>query len=243
MTKQLLVLLAVVSTHCWRPDFSAAGAPKGEKYRLLIEGLANKNSEPRITKSGKPLFLPSYDWQEANRVRTLYIELLKNDSEALWEEMVKHLGDDRYSLTIGKGDVGAHNYSVGLLCLKMAHDRLEDAFSDTLPDNEEGRPVYPELGIWDDLGAWRRQRGKKSLFELQVDACELAVEKLMAEPDLSQTEKREVRQRIHARIAELNRTKKPVFRKPTSFEFEWYDADSGSTSTGGASPDCALCKK
>jgi hypothetical protein len=191
----------------------------------MIDSLANNNREPGMTYLDEPLFAPSYDWKEARRVRGVYLELLNNDSEALWEEFLKHLDDDRYSLTIGRGNGMAMNYSVGSLCRHLAYDRLAIAFYEDLPTGDEGRPLVPKMRIWDDLAAWREERKSKFLYELQIDACQLAIDKVTQELELSAAEKRECRQKINRRIAALKDAKKPVFRKQPSVEYEWYDAD------------------
>jgi hypothetical protein len=158
-------------------------------------------------------------------VRRLYLDLATIESEALWEEFLKHMDDDRYSLTIGSGQGLATNWSVGNLCFQLACDRLLMAFYGDLPKQDEGRPLVPDLDIWEALAAWRKERETKSLYELQIEVCQLAIDKLMQEPDLSAAEKREVRKKIGRRIAALKEAKKPVFWKPSFDAYDWYDAD------------------
>jgi hypothetical protein len=218
------ILLMVMTSHA--PIMASAEEPeqrvsKTKAFSQMIDSLANRNPAPKLTTVGftKPIFPEDFDWNEQARVNRVFIQLRKNESEELWEELIKHLHDERYSLTMMDFNEFAHNYSVGDLCYKIAYNRLYAGIEEHRAVNDIGRPVYLETGIKNML-EWRKKRARKKLWELQAEVCELALKDIPNAKGISEQARIEMRKKIEAQIDELKKTKKPVFVK---FPVDSYD--------------------
>jgi hypothetical protein len=71
------------------------------------------------------------------------------------------------------------------------------------------------LGIG-DLSDWRKERKDKAIYQLQIEACEMALRELpkVRATILSDREKVKARKEIEAEIAKLRRTKRPFLGEP-----------------------------
>ncbi len=207
----LLVGLALASGAFLGPRLAQAKDPPD--YPALIDALATRNPEPKIT-HGEPKLVAGFNLKEFDRVRKVLPQLCNDGSEELWEELLKHLGDERYSLTMAFDGENYINWSVGGLCHMLAYKHLaEDVLDRHVSVN---RPIRLLRDISDDLGGWRKARSDKSLYELQLEVCELGLAKLDKHPErhiLMDGQKEKMRQKIEDELAELKASKKAVYRR------------------------------
>jgi hypothetical protein len=83
----------------------------------LVDSLANHNLSPQIVGQNpqQPLFPDNYDWKEQDRVLDVVGDIL-NRTDSIWPELIDHLQDQRYSLTLNNDDAErVNNSSVGSL--------------------------------------------------------------------------------------------------------------------------------
>ncbi|HJT32977.1 MAG TPA: hypothetical protein VJ783_13130 [Pirellulales bacterium] len=198
---------------------------------LRVEALANKNRRPELVDlvdRVDPLFPDDYDWAEAKRARRAFVEVARDESVEIFEEVLKHLDDERYAFTAAHDGDFAENYTVGWICKDIAYHRLVSAFEDDLSVTDIGLPPRLDPGIEDDLAGWRRKHESKSLFELQIEVCRLALSQIDRCDELSAEAKRESRRGINARIRQLEKTRRPLFRRFPLDGFNWFDADKAA---------------
>lgn len=188
----------------------------------MVEAIANRNKPPKIVERQKdypkwfPLFPANYNWKEEKRVREAIGKLYQDTSTELWEALVQGANDKRYCITSYSGnsaDVEIH--SVGWICRDLAYSRLCALFEKHLPSlPPHGCPVQ----FWDirkDMPAWRKERKDKTLYQLQIEVCEMALRELskVNVEDVSEKEKTEARKKIEVEIAKLRKTKHPVLEE------------------------------
>jgi len=201
--------------------------PGNKEIAAMVAALANRNPVPELIKRRRavPIFSPEYDWDEAKRVRKAFYAIVRSESVELWEELVKHLDDKRYSITLCLDDgPGAFNFTVGRICRIVAEDRLilvSRIHSD--PDSRDRRDVYIDVGI-EDIAKWRKERAKKSLAELQIEVCEKAISTIQMNADLSDKVKSAECERIRQTISKIKETKKPQFHKLLWEGYEFFDS-------------------
>jgi hypothetical protein len=194
--------------------------PKGDPRRAIekVDAIVNRNKPPTevswtgdMTKRAA-LFPEEHDWAEEARVREAVSVLNRDQTEAVWEEMVKRCRDQRYCETVTSVKTGdAHIKSVGTICDRLAHSRLVGVFWQHLPLNpsKDGEKLWLDVGI-QDLTDWRTQRADKALFELQIEVCEKTIEALSKVASVPQSEKDQARKKIEAEIAKLKKSRQPV---------------------------------
>jgi hypothetical protein len=207
------------------PACAGGEKPKADSPRAaeLVDAIANRNKPPKLVPwprrdppcpSEVALFPEDHDWKEEERTRTAIEQLEKDQTEAVWEEMVKRIGDPRYSETVTSVKTGtARIVDVGSICASLAYSGLTRVFKQHLPliVGKEGAEVTLRLEILiGDLSRWRKQRAAKSLYELQIEACEMAIQALANVRDVTQAQKELARKKIEAEIAKLTKTKRPV---------------------------------
>jgi hypothetical protein len=207
--------------------FGQEGQPppgKRDRKRIakLIDDLANRNPPPVIVNASPPfpptlrvpLFPKQYDWAEQNRVIAALSKLRTHPTPELWEELVRHSEDNRYSLTLHDDDGNPENRTVGSFCSEMAYTHLTRGFSRYLPTDPNpsklGRPIWVEISLAPSWTKWRHQRRNKSLAELQIEVCEEALAQLKKVKGVPQEEKRASEQKIQAMVMELKKTKRPL---------------------------------
>jgi hypothetical protein len=230
----LLILLLLIAAMTHSPRKAAAQTEKpNPKWRELVESLATRNPKPEIVVVRKgnvdprnfvPLFSPDYDWVEYRRVVDVFLQLAKSDSPELWEELVKHIHDDRYALTM-QDDWDVANWSVGKICARLAWPRVNivsEYHSD--PTSRDRPDVFIDPGIR-DLPAWRKSRAEKSLYELQVEVCERTREKLADIKGLPNEARARIRKDIDAELTKLKKTKQPLFYRIPLDGFSYFTAE------------------
>jgi hypothetical protein len=200
-------------------------APRGEKPKAdarraaeMVDAIVNRNKAPKVVEwpdrfpSRAALFPEDYDWKEDARANKAIYELEKDQTEEVWEELVRRRGDERYSTTVTEVNTGdALIVHVGGICHRLAESRLIGVFWQHLPHNpwKEGQKLSLNVGIG-DLSEWRKQRAGKSLYELQIEVCEEAIKTLADVKDVPQTQKDQAREKIETEIVNLKKSKKPA---------------------------------
>ena len=150
----------------------------------MVEALANRNPAPEIVERSRwyPVFAKNYDWPAYGRAWLAFGTLIEHAEDA-WQEMVGHLGDDRYSITFKAVSTSGYgfNWSVGDVCGEIIVSYLTEGFLQHL---QLDKPAYARLRMPDvtrdrrKLRAWCEQRSVKRLFELQIETCEWAIAEL-----------------------------------------------------------------
>lgn len=200
------------------------------KWETVINSLANLNPPPKLVKLGfarEPFFTPDYDWKEQQRVRRTFAGLAREENPELWEQLLKHIIDKRYAITMRDNGPNARNYSVGDLCRLIASERIFFASAwHSDPDSRDRYNVWLDVGI-DDIAKWRADRPKKSLYELQIEICERSIEEVdkAKDKDVPAKAKSHIRGKLKGTIDDLRKTKRPLFFRPLMGGFEYFDAD------------------
>lgn len=161
--------------------------------RAMVEALANHNAPPKLVDTRHfPIFDPKFDWQEDNRVWEA-TELLIRRAEAAWPELVSHLDDKRYCITLRSFSGYTYTWTVGDMCGRIISKNLCKAYYQTLQAsfgarNVNARNVHSRMSLpriprgTKTLKEWCEDRSKKKLYELQIELCEWAIQEL-AKPD------------------------------------------------------------
>lgn len=212
-------------------------AEQSLRYAALIDGLASRNQAPDVV-DGKPSFPGDFDWADQERVLTAFRKSGRDGEETLWEELLKHLDDERYSLTMEFNDseIG-RNYSVGSLCRMLAYKHLAEDVLDHYASVE--RPVRVIKELWPNLAQWRKAREGKSLYELQIEVCELGLKEL---PNLMQLRFLEERRRkrmqmqVESQIDDLKQSKKAAFFPLVLDSYAFYGKDKSHPLKATANP-------
>ncbi|HEV3256149.1 MAG TPA: hypothetical protein VG013_04660 [Gemmataceae bacterium] len=195
-----------------------------QAVRKMVDDIVNRNKAPELVDRPRgspetvPLFPKGYDWAEEKRVLKALDRLYQNSTVELWEELVRKVDDPRYCVVVRDGQAAdAEIRSVGDVCKDLANSRLVDVFCQHLPDdpNKPGT-IYLDVGTT-YIAAWRKRRADKSLYQLQIEVCEVALRELSRDERVSEKEKTSARKKIDAEITKLRRTKQPVFLKYPSF--------------------------
>jgi hypothetical protein len=138
-------------------------------------------------------------------------------TEEVWPLMVGHLGDKRYSYTIGFDDT-TYNYSIGDVCEQIIHNTLEAGFVRSL-NILKGTNLHvkdfenPEL--YDDaetLKTWLITRKDRKLYELQIEVLEWII-KRTEELGIPEDKRREFIEQINEDILYLRKEKEPYIKR------------------------------
>lgn len=222
------------SAHFRAGRASEPSKARSAKWDAAIEALVNRNPAPRLVPYDGPgntfdsdvipVVSPKYDWKEQARAQAALAKLSHERDEGLWESLVKHIGDKRFALTMNHNGSRFENYSVGEFCHMLALRRFRFIMHMHSDPNSGDRPdVYFELGM-DDLAKWRKKRAGKSLYELQIDACETALSQVPKLEDLPKEAKDSVRARLQSMVKKLKKTKKSLYFDTTMDSYECFTA-------------------
>jgi hypothetical protein len=222
-------------------DRRPAAKPDAKGVAKMVDAIANHNKPPKIVRRPRDawpetvaLYPEGYDWKEEERVHRALDELYADTTAELWEELLRRLDDERYCLVdVSPSSEDAYIESVGSACGDLAYARLVDVIREHLPRDPNHEPYRLSLPVGFrqvNLAAWRKERAKKSLYELQIEVCEAALRDLAKVQGVSkaeqaaarrkaevqgvlEAEKTAARQKLEAEIAKLRRTKRPHLRK------------------------------
>jgi len=207
--------------------------------KQLIEQLENHNAPPKLVAGDRdgeePIFNRQYKWSEDDRVARATQALVDRADEA-FPELLKHFDDKRYSMTYDSSLAdGAENDDIGEICWRVVAESLSEPFCQQIPDGDE---VAYKLRIADrgasaDLRSWCMERRDKKFYELQIEQCELAIERVKKLGDDSLgddpiAEKKKSIAAIENQIDALRKNRTPILAKKFGryFAIERYDSDS-----------------
>ena len=185
---------------------------KWNTAQAQINQLVSKNTAPVLQMGRKPpVFAEGYDWEEQERVWQAFVVCARDSKEESWEELLKHLDDKRYAITIKQELSYPQNCSVGELCRKLAMYRLYTLLErhSTTSAIKHAR-VIPDPGIT-DLAEWRAKRAGKNLVELQIEAAELGLAKVADLRQISAEDQAKMSRAIEAAIKHLKDSQMPLF--------------------------------
>jgi hypothetical protein len=226
------------------------GEPAGKKkakrdaksVAQMVEAIASPNKPPKLVNGNGPgsrkmhQFPKDYNWKKQKQVYRALVKVYKDTSIEMWEELVRKSGDRRYSLTVtSQQSETSHNRTVGDACRHLAYSRLIHPLRRCLPRDptHDGWRLNLNFSIG-NLREWREERKHKSLYELQIEVCERALEELERRNDELRTVKRisqanldAARKKIKSAIEKLKRTKQPVLFKSNPFGELWAPYTTG----------------
>jgi hypothetical protein len=219
------------------PSAEEAAAEEPPDYEAMIDALANRNPAPELIKlrrpakahevywfDRQPLFPADYDWEEQSRARKARAKLFAVKDPALWDHFIKHLDDDRYSLTLGQEPNFSSNKTVGDWCWDGFFARTRFARVVTKQERgAQGNAFSLDLGFI--ILEWREQHPKTPLYELQIALCERSLEAIPQESRLSYEARDRNSKRIQGYLDEIRRTKKPFFFSPSIDGYRLYDTE------------------
>jgi hypothetical protein len=206
-------------------------AAKRKRAAKIVEAIVNRNKPPKLVDrpSGRPervpLFPENYDWKEERRVGRALYRLYWDTSAEVWEELVRRKDDPRYCITVSSEDDSETPLieTVGSILNQLAHSRLVGVFQQHLPPDpgKDGWKIIVGVGI-NHLAAWRKERANKSLYQLQIEVCEEAVNELSKVKNVPKKDIDLSQKKIKAEIKKLRRTKRPIFLEYGQDEYLWY---------------------
>jgi hypothetical protein len=204
---------------------AVAGEPKpaAPTPAQMVDAIVNRNQPPKLLeRRGLPrnvaLFPQGYDWQEEKRVHEALARLYQDTTAELWEELVRRTNDPSYCIVVVSQQSEASVIrSVGSICRELAADRLHDVYRQHLPGDPkrfEGRTVIlPMASFKGGLADWRKERKDRSLYQLQIEACEEAIKELAQVESVPQRDKDRARRKIEFEIETMRSTKQPLIGK------------------------------
>ena len=226
----LIYGLLICGVGCSNLASKPATKRSGKSVAQLVEDIRNRNKPPKLVKrsGGHPrtlaLFPVTYDWKEEKRVLKALDKLYQENSVDLWEELVRKEEDNRYCVTVvaTKTD-DAHNFSVGVLCHRLAYSQLTCVFAKHLPGSEAkgGEPFFLDIGI-KKIRPWRLKRAHKSLYELQIEVCQMAL-RVLPKYRIPKDQEAIALSKIKDEIKKLRKTRKPFFFKREGFYVPYWD--------------------
>jgi hypothetical protein len=245
MTKLRPLCIGIVLLHLAGPTEEVRSGPdmvaetarrpapknKAKAAAKMVDAIANRNEPPELVKtpSRLPLFPKDYDWDEQERVRSALAKLHEDMTVEVWEELVRKSDDRRYSLTTKNKAEDPENHSVGYFCSSLGWWWLKGVYEQHLPDDEnsikEGAKIDLGMENHSRLADWRKKRKDKTLYQLQLELCEIVVARLAKVKGISQKVRDSTRKKIEAEIKKLRRTKRPIFVETNIAGIELYDAD------------------
>ena len=168
------------------------------------------------------MFAENYDWDEQHRVRLALAKLCADTSPELWEEMLKHTDDNRYLLTMKyDGGPSGHNYTIGYFLLHIVTARAEGLVEQHLPVHGEKVLRLQMRGFdWGSDSAGRN--ADRHLYDVQLRACEVALDELKQLAKVDDKERQEAIKGIESEIAALKATNKPVLLPVSLDAYDMY---------------------
>lgn len=137
----------------------------------LIGQLANKNKPPaQQGAKAHPIWTKDYDWTEQTRIRKVWKELHRRAEEDL-SEIVAHVDDNRYSLTMAVSSGAYYNADIGFICYHILRVNIEPY---QRPGDKRFEAFMPYSGNREDVAKWWTPRRAIPLKELQLQSIDHA---------------------------------------------------------------------
>jgi hypothetical protein len=243
MTRSLLILVVLAASPLAgdEPKKPAAPAPesqgaaaagsakRAEEWTKRIDSLASKNTAPRLTRNNviyEPSFPHDYDWKDQERVLEALNALAQCSDPELWDILIAHGDDQRYSFTARRFGPNAYNFSVGSACRMLAGEQLLWIGRMNSDPDSRGRPdVIVNLGLR-DLDKWRSERREKALWELQVELLDKAALEVGKLERLSDDQKKALIAQIERGKDGISRSRKAIFIRVHLDSFDFYSKAS-----------------
>ena len=199
-----------------KSSFDKSSKLSKSEINELFDDLVSHNPKPEIREhdDSRRLIPPeNFSWKENLRVKNK-IQVITDHVEELWPEIVSHLNDERYSVTVSIAE-SPYTFSVGDVCFKIICFTLAEAHYSHLKDDPSGM-IYNRLGPKamshnDDnisLEKWLLQRKTKPLYELQIEKCEWAIKEMgKLKKWFSDEDYEKTINEINKQIGELRKTK------------------------------------
>jgi hypothetical protein len=155
---------------------------QANESRGLVEKLATSN--PPATIRGRAghqrASWTKLDAKEATRVDQVLKQVIQQ-SEELWAELAEHLDDEQYCKTVGIDAGYPRNWSVGDVCQHIIGQTLSEPFYRHLGGTKENYHHFRIPAFAKDkakLREWCLARKDRKLYELQIEACQWAIDEL-----------------------------------------------------------------
>lgn len=203
--------------------------PTGEKTMLdfSVNELANPNKPPELVKSKqflRPSYPTDYDFDQDRRIRSLFFKIVRSESDGVWELLIQHCDDSRYSIVIGDNGTDAEIWTVGRICRYVTKSRmliLDRIHSDV---NSVDRPDVQLRATADigDIKSWWETNGKKPLHDIQLEQCKDNLSRLLSHPELPDSTKEYYQKKISEEIELLTKSRKPIYQHLPWDRFDWF---------------------
>lgn len=209
-----------------------------EETARLFAQLVSKNMEPELKEHDTnslrqlgptkvPLFPTTFDWENQKVVRRSVLRLGKAESDEDWDELLKHLKDDRYCITVYPDYFNNPiNYSIGKICSELARHRLSDPFLKDRGFDRRDRLVMIDYKSDDmvDLRKWREARRDKKLYQLQLEVGERILDAIKDVKYVTEEWKEKSSNKLKMQLETLARNKTPFETAFGNDSFPTYSA-------------------
>ena len=171
--------LSCRGTFAWRvfnrPKVKGDTGMPTNDARTLVEALANHNPAPvplpgDRTQNQTEVFDTAFNWSENERAWRAMRLLLKSSQKA-WPQLVEHLDDDRYCMTVEVVSGALHNWTVGDVCRQIVGRSLSEAYyRHLIPASRETYGLrMPEFAMsGKELKAWLAARSNKAYMNCKL---------------------------------------------------------------------------
>jgi hypothetical protein len=188
-------------------------------YKALVDSLVSKNTAPELVRGTPgtqyPVFPADYDWSEVQRIKKAIEVLIENGEEA-WPQLIAGPADNRYSLTIHEeySVTTSENVNAGTLCYLIVDSYIDAGVPGLdLDDEKQERPTrLPELEM---------ELENKTMLDAQIAMCKQAISFVEKREELSAEKKRENVRALKERIESLEKSGKPIKGEVRIFRESW----------------------
>jgi hypothetical protein len=182
----------------------------------LAGQLASRNESPGIS-NGEISWPKTFDRKEQDRVVSVLYQLNPTNEEE-WDVVTQFVDDKRYALTgYEKDESTVTNYSVGMLCRRIARAQLEHIYGEYVPVDISDRPVK----IVPPLPLIAKDRAGKHLWEIQSDVALRAAQKISDHSSIDKEAKQKAIDGLSKKIREIVSQKRASFAALTWDGMTW----------------------
>jgi hypothetical protein len=211
----LVTLMAIPVAVCTADD-------KSVDWDALVGSLKSQRPAPRLREHHRRTDAPAnFDFKEQSRILGVTDKLVRN-VEAAWPSLADNIDNPAYCLTLHEdySTETSRNYSVGQICELILLESLTAAHLPHQPGTIAAwqklrwPAILPEKRDTTALKEWFRKQGERGqpLYELQIELCEWAIEKIPAMAS-NEEDKTESIRGLEREIQKLKKTKLPVLLK------------------------------